>query len=371
MKKISSIILVFLLGGILFSQSLIQNPPLPQRKNSNSDIQVKEIMRISDEGGEFFFKSPNLIRVDDQGNIYTLDSWAKTLYKFSSKGKFLGNLVKVGQGPGEINYLSKFELKGNNIILTNNSPAKVIEMDTEGKLIREFRFQLKDRFNLICKKNSLLYGFVSGFPVPKANSQYLDVPSELVSLDMDGKLKHKISIFPVKKYMVREGGAMGMFSIGMLHYAVGSEDKIFVSHTPEYLIKCLDMSQKKVLFSFNRQYKRQKAPPVDKSKPTMILNNKNFYRPQQKYQNDIITLLIYKNTVWVITSTVVEGKGVLVDIFNFKGKYIDNVYLKLSNKINLDRLMIWIYNSHLYTIEKDEEGNPIILKYKLTANLSK
>jgi hypothetical protein len=38
---------------------------------------------------------------------------------------------------------------------------------------------------------------------------------------------------------------------------------------------------------------------------------------------------LYKDRLWVFTSTMDEKKGILVDVFGFDGKYLDNFYLSL------------------------------------------
>ncbi|MBC7361741.1 MAG: hypothetical protein H5U06_05590 [Candidatus Aminicenantes bacterium] len=42
--------------------------------------------------------------------------------------------------------------------------------------------------------------------------------------------------------------------------------------------------------------------------------------------------------IWVITSTAEPGKGVLVDVFNGEGKYVDCFYLKFPFEVKAGNL---------------------------------
>ena len=86
------------------------------------------------------------------------------------------------------------------------------------------------------------------------------------------------------------------------------------------------------------------------------------------YYNDIQQILTYKNTIWVLTSTWDRNKGFLVDVFNGKGRYLDNFYLPLPKNIKLDdlsRYPITISGDFLIIVEKDVNDIPGIVRYKM------
>lgn len=104
----------------------------------------------------------------------------------------------------------------------------------------------------------------------------------------------------------------------------------------------------------------------------VILNRKKYTRPPQKYLNDIKNLLIYKNRLWVVTSTIDDNKGILIDVFNIKGKYLDNFYLKFPMKTatNLHNVFIKfytmaVYKGAVYMAERNKDGTYRIVKYTL------
>jgi len=84
--------------------------------------------------------------------------------------------------------------------------------------------------------------------------------------------------------------------------------------------------------------------------------------------NDIRELLVYKDHLWVITSTYEEDKGYLVDVFNPEGKYVDNFYLKLADKttfLTLGFYQIAIWGDFLFHIKRTEEELYEVIKYKI------
>ena len=139
MKKVLILFIsITLLSFFLASQEVIQNPEKPLSSNAGRILDVEEMFRITDESGEFFFEYPSGLQVADDGSIFLRDE--DQLLKFAPDGKFLKNLFKKGQGPGEIqSFFYFFRLNDENIFIYDPMRTKIIFMDQEGKLIEEFR----------------------------------------------------------------------------------------------------------------------------------------------------------------------------------------------------------------------------------------
>jgi hypothetical protein len=72
--------------------------------------------------------------------------------------------------------------------------------------------------------------------------------------------------------------------------------------------------------------------------------------------------------VWIITSAIDKNKGVMVDVFDEKGNYLDNFYISLPYNVNasdLYRSEIWIDSSTVIIREIDEDSNYKIVKYAI------
>ena len=94
---------------------VIENPAVPQSKNAGRVIALEEVMRISDESGDFYFKRPGKIRIAPDESIFLTDD--DQFLRFDKHGKFLNNQQKKGEGPGEYSDIRSYQFIGNKIII--------------------------------------------------------------------------------------------------------------------------------------------------------------------------------------------------------------------------------------------------------------
>jgi YD repeat-containing protein len=78
---------------------VIENPKSPPAPNAGRVVPLKEVARITDEKGKFFFVQPIAVFTGHDGSVYVQEY--KQLLKFDAQGRFVKNLLKRGQGPGE------------------------------------------------------------------------------------------------------------------------------------------------------------------------------------------------------------------------------------------------------------------------------
>ena len=83
---------------------IIENPAKPIAKNAGRIVTLEEELRIEDTGAGYFFKNPGPIRVSPRGDIFFKDGPEQALH-FDPEGRFVRNLFKKGQGPGELSTL--------------------------------------------------------------------------------------------------------------------------------------------------------------------------------------------------------------------------------------------------------------------------
>ena len=99
MRKIVLLLLpLFILTSVIYTQEIIENPEKPLNKNAGRMLRLQEVFRITDESDDFYFKAPQSLKVDSEGNFLIIDD--NQILKFSTDGRFLRNLFKKGQGPG-------------------------------------------------------------------------------------------------------------------------------------------------------------------------------------------------------------------------------------------------------------------------------
>jgi hypothetical protein len=109
----------------------IENPETPKSKNAGRIFIPEEVMRITDEEGDFYFKSPGRIKVAPDESIFVTDE--NQFLRFDRNGKFLNNQFKKGQGPGEYTYINNYQFIGGKIVIFTHQPYKIVETDIKGK----------------------------------------------------------------------------------------------------------------------------------------------------------------------------------------------------------------------------------------------
>jgi len=163
MKKIVFYIF-FLLFLFLFvtSQEIIENPDKPLNSNAGRILKLEEVLRITDEGGEFFFKRPSLLQIADDG--------------------FVKNLFKQGQGPGEIQRFTRYTLRNKDMFVYDSGNSKILHMNQEGKLMEEFR--LTERYSLLLGMFGDHFVFTTmNFPdTEERTGNFIDIPTLILVL---------------------------------------------------------------------------------------------------------------------------------------------------------------------------------------------
>ena len=135
---------LLILMSFVLAQEIIENPEKPLSKNAGRVLKFQEVLRITDEGGEFYFNRPARIKVASDGCIYMTDE--DQFLKFSPEGEFIKNMFRKGQGPGEIQSSFAYGFIDNKIYIFDYRNRKVINLDNGGSLLGEL--QLREKGNL-------------------------------------------------------------------------------------------------------------------------------------------------------------------------------------------------------------------------------
>ena len=351
MKKITIILSFFFLIVInTQAQEIIENPEKPLSKTAGRVLELKELLRIRDGQG-FFFSAPIGLKVDLNGRIY-VQEYGK-LYQFSPEGKLLNNLYKKGEGPGELNNnLGEFLLRGKDIVLWSSNMNKLIRMDYQQQLIEEIRPK-QTYYNLLAYFDGKYYLTKSRFPKRDGKSGIKQQGMRLFTEDSQGQIYETSIDFPIQISINYGERSVSSMSISRVQSFQDKKNEVYLFHTPEYLVKVLDLERVEVIRSFRRKYRRIERERKSERLP--------------KYQNDIYWLLLSPGRVWVVTSTFEQQKGLLVDVFSREGQYLDNFYLPILGAKQND----WIYapmtfvDGHLFVIEREEDELFSVVKYSL------
>ena len=332
-------------------------------------VPFKAVLEIKETDDSFYFKYPNRVYADDDENIYVLDY--NRLLKFSITGLFMKNLIRSGQGPGEITSVSNLQIDKNGIVIHNNHPSKIIRLNTNGVLEKELRLEKSDHIEFCFYDPNYYYFFESVHFIGDTDGKYIDEEQKLVRVSAEGKNPETIFTFLLKKYYAQNGGAFGTLDVAARISAVYDNRYLFLYHTPDYKIKRIDVKENAKSIEFGIDYKRREVPKElfdEVHSGLLILNGKKFKKPEQKYLNDIRNLLIYKKNLWVVTSTVDKAKGTRVDVYDSNGKNTDRFFLKLPNHPDPYSVIWSISGDYLYSINPAGDQDPTVVKYKIDLN---
>jgi len=358
------LVTVVLLG--FFSNPLnLKGEKSPDPK-SIKRIVFKKVMEIKEKEDSFFFQYPSMIQFDTQGNFYVLDN--NQVMKFLKTGAFVGNFTKKGEGPGEIKNISGIQVVSDTLYIHNNYPSKIIQLDLDGKLKKEMRLSKSDYVQFLFTLDNKYYFYQSRFPENSPNEKYTEKNFEMYSLSLDGTKVSQVHIYPVKHYLVRQGSSLGSFEIASFVTTLQGNRYFWVSNTTDYKISCLDLKNNTIIKEIELDYEKQDVPDRLAKKYSIYeigLGEKTYKRPAQKYLNDILKLLVYRNDLWVVTSTVDKTKGVRIDVFSQYGQRKNSFFLSLPGHDDYYSSSMYIDGDYLYTIESPEEDDPLIIKYKI------
>ena len=351
MKKITIILSFFFLVVInTQAQEIIENPEKPLSKTAGRVLELQEVLRIRDGQG-FFFSGPIGLKVDHNGCIYVREY--KKLYQFSPEGKLLKNLYKKGEGPGELNNnLGEFLLMDKDVVLWSSNMNKLIRMDYQQQLIEDFRPK-QTYYNLLAYFDDKYYLTKGRFPKKDGKSGLKEQGMRLFTEDSQGQINETSLDFPIQISINYGDRAISSMSISRIQSFQDNEKEVYLFHTPEYMVKVLDLERVEVIRSFRRKYRRIEYIRKSERLP--------------KYQNDIYWLLLYPGRVWVVTSTIEKQKGLLVDVFSREGQYLDNFYLPILGAKHNDFIYapMTLADGHLFVIERGEDELFSVVKYSL------
>ncbi|UCE43004.1 MAG: 6-bladed beta-propeller [Candidatus Aminicenantes bacterium] len=359
---------LFVAAALLcFPQKVIENPAEPEAKNAGRVLVLKEEFRITDEQGDFYFQNPKNIKLAPDGSLFIADE--EQLLRFSTDGKFLKNLFRKGQGPGELERLHNYLFSGNEIVVFQHWPGKIVRMDMEGKLIREFKPEKPLSMLISVFGDRYIMAHHSPLKLEKKGTEpeIVDIDWKIINVSGEGILEEIGPVFPAKWFAQRLPGAMIANYIVDLSAEPLGEKWLVLHHDQDYWLELFDMESGKVQRKFGRKYRKVKLERQKKETETEKEKQAVSLDPPVDYVNDIQKLFVVRDKIMAVTSTIDNTKGILVDVFNKEGEYIDNFFLPVKHieLMDLSRYPITISGDFLLIKETDEDDFSAVVKYKI------
>ena len=342
-----------------------------ERKDAGRVLNLVEVQRIEDVQADYYLKSPRDIQIAPDGSLFVVDE--DQFLKFDANGQFIKNLYKKGQGPGELEGISDLIITDDALIILQGQPNKVMLMSHDGEFIREFRPE--PRVSRLCAVHDDIF-VTARYAPPKLNkvgdeAKIVDVNWILEYLS-DNQTAEELDLeFPVRWFAKRIAGGKALIANHIAEFiAEPYKDKyLVICHAEEYKLRLFDLDQKKIVKDFGREYRRVRFKQDDSGR-VEIRPEVFRFAPPVKHLNDVQQLFIREDFIWVMTSTIEPGKGVLFDVFSQQGEYVDHFYLPLQQSViaeALEDLPLTFQGDYMYIVEYDKVDLPSIVKYRISA----
>ncbi|MGA2533537.1 MAG: 6-bladed beta-propeller [Candidatus Aminicenantales bacterium] len=353
-----SILLIAAAG--LSAQDIVENPAKPPSRDAGRVLQLTEIMRITDESGPFYFKQPADLQISADGSIFYGD-WDEFLYKFDAKGKFVKNLIKKGEGPGEVREYGDVLLGKDDVVLLDTMSNKILIMDFNGRLLDEFGLGQK-RFSRLVGIYDHRYYLVDYVRKDfERKSGLKETGHDLYVVPRKGETTKTPWGFPTMEAYYFGERSVSSGTITWIQKAQAQGRFVYLSSTQDYLVKLLDLEKMDIVRAFRRAYTPVKFEPP--ARETQWYRERGY--PDRF--NDIQKLLVHGDELRVLTSTIQKDRGILTDVFDREGKYADCFYLPLprlkQNWIGYPPMAV--SGSFLFTVEWNREGDIFIVQYQI------
>ncbi len=339
-----------------FYQEVIENLNSSVLKNPARILQTEEIFRVADKGEGFYLKSPWGFVVLNDGSFAVGDEIQ--LLKFTPDGIFVKNMIRPGQGPGEIarNFCT-LQSDGNDFYIKDHNQDKIIHLERNGEQIEEIRpgsFASNNLFGhfLGVAGNRFIFADTTWPPPAERTGRLLEVIYRIIVQEKGTLPEKAVAAFRPKTFMMPQG-AMGWDPFTAV--LGGDRKSIFVVWTQEYRIDKVDIETRAVTATFRRPFPR--VPHIEEEGEDAW--KKKYDIPERKFELDIKEILPNGDAIWVKTSQSDESKGRLYDIFDKDGKLTDSFII--NDKISLKALR----GRYIYALEEAEDGALSLVKLRI------
>jgi len=348
-RVLGLLLLAAVAGVAAFAQTVIENPAKPKAENAGRVLALTEMWRITDDGGEFFFKYPHNLQIAKDGTVFLAE--AEQFLKFAPDGKFARNLYRKGQGPGEIGREFDYFVQGHDLFIQDMNSRRFWRADLDGVFQEQITLANKDLRGFV---GALPDGFLflkSVWPPYEERTGRLMETLETVALvARDGSDRRDIITFKPREFLAPQAGMSWDPSITTLS---PDGEELYAMHSRDYLIEVVDLAASKIVRRFARDY--PKVPHVESSwEPDF---RKKYGAPKIEHESDIRALYPVGERLWVETSTDDKTKGRLIDVFDQDGRFVDSFYLGTG------RALMAVQEGFVYCQEKSEDETITLVKY--------
>ncbi len=348
------VLLLFTLTGFGF----------PSGEESPRILAMKEVLRLTDESGEFSFRYPGQIKTTADGNLFVADEEA--LFHFDSSGRYLGNLVRKGEGPGEVKYFMGYSLDDGKIYIKSSSPTKILIFTGTHQLESEIRIDGITFFSdYLFSLRDWHYFFEGNDDIRALNTGKYQNEFVLLSVDSRGQVDRSELKFRVPIAVHKSGNHVRGTGIAYLNKVFDGSRYLYVSHEERYAVYKVDLASRKIVNTMRRSF----SPVPYRPRKDLDISQRGLEEvADRKYFNDIGALRCLGEDLMVFTSHLDEKNRVLVDRYSSEGRRIDSFFLTVPGVRRPDDLKnkpLCFDKDFFWTSFVDDDDNPVVVKYRV------
>ena len=336
---------------------IVNNPVEPIYGINALSLEEEICIEGEKNSDEPLFIRVRAIQVDDEGNIYVLDSSACTIKVFNKSGILIREFGKKGQGPGEFqNPIDLDFLADGNLVVCDGATKRILFFSIQGEFLKDISPKKYPPFRIGADSFGNIYGTYI-LIMPEVNrlmigkfDDNLELITNLVAFE-EKRLPRNVFDMQRPRFwgtVTRDGHLIwGIPSKYELH--ILNQDGIEVRKIiKDYFPKKITETEKEWLIK-NEFRSTRKAPEGYE------LKFPKDYNPYQwKFFADDEGRII-------IGTTERSGDGRhYYDIFDSDGRFITKILLRY-------RPHVW-KKDKMYFCEEDEEGYQCVKRYKVTWN---
>lgn len=349
--------------------TVVRNPDEPYYGELIFNLEEDLIIGREDDENFQFYRAYNLA-VDNEDNIYVVDSGNKRIQKFDKNGNYIQTIGRKGQGPGEFESLSEIFIDGSDIYASDNRKIEIFDIKGEHKDSISLRHPISN-FSVTPD------GHIVAFTIIRVDEEKKEA---VVKIDSMGKITKNLVEFAEAKAETRRGrsGSYSTFTIKhsytpQLCFAPINDKNFAYSHSSQYEI--FFMNENGVLKM--KIIKEEKPHSISSEEKDVIISRvkESISRLGRKWPDDVVKeacsfpshrpyirgiLTDDKERYYVLrVSSVLDKKSEReYDIFNNEGYYLYRAKIPVYPVI--------IKKGLIYNIKTEETGEVFVRRFRIT-----
>jgi hypothetical protein len=332
-------------------QAIVENPAKPLAKDAGRVLKLAEAWRITDDSGDFYFKYPRELKIADDGTIFLAEE--EQFLKFSPDGRFLKDLYRKGQGPGEIGGYFYFHVSAAALFIEDMSSQRFWRADLDGVYQAQIELASKDYRGFIgVLPEGYLFLKTAWPPLGERTGKLMEILHTVVLVGWDGSEQRDLVTFRPKTYLAPNAGMS--WDPDIIELSPDGK-RLYAVHSRDYVIDVVDLPSGRISRRLSRAYGKVPHNEADHESEFRKRNGS----PKKEFEADVDGLFPVGDGLWAATSTVDKVKGRLIDVFDRDGRFVDNFYLGAG------RMLMAVQEGVVFCQEKNEEETITVVKYRI------